>query len=386
MGSIEKNMSQLPSWFKSNNSYHLAVLDTAYNSKAANLPDSLARLSQTKQARLNSVIVEAMALNNRVYGQLEPTYLTDRYNYINSANLRRWKQSESKIKARAKQLVTLKRLQVAELLDRFEYLFLYWGVRYPTGVNKNYHLYSDDISNEARLAYFEAFTPHCKLGMDKCKSVVNKTEVLPLLTKTGKVARRRQVVYDENGQVIRFKSGDNIGKAVTILQPIHKIKRSYSPSCEKAAYSTLSTAHFRAKNVAKTLTRSGVVETIHSEAKTGGKNLIKYLERNGLNSNSFANSLGIFSPWMDKTLETLKAETSHEAMKSYLSEQGLSQFEDCRLDTALTLASEKGLLSALLENSAGFSYAEIASNTGTSESALLMKISRFRKQIASMPV
>ncbi len=276
----------------------------------------------------------------------------------------------------------LKRSQVADLLSRFNGLFEYWGIRYPTGSNKGHHMYSDDIANEARLAYFKAFTPHCEIGMDNCKSTVNKTEVLPLLTKTGKVARRKQIVYDECDEVVRHKSGDNIGEAVTVLQPIHRIKRSFSPSCEKAAYSALSSAKWAAAASGRKFATSRH-ETTFSELETYGKDLIKYLDSLNINPVSYANSIGIFSPWTDKTLEKLRAETSHEAMREFLSEQGLSQFKDCRLNSALSIANSKGVLSAILENSAGFTYAEIAANTGTNETALMMKISRFRKQIAN---
>ena len=101
--------------------------------------------------------------------------------------------------------IKTKQSQVDNLLDRFNGLFEFWGIRYPTGANKGRHLYSDDISNEARLAYFEAFAPHCEVGMDNCKSVDNKTEVLPLLTKAKSAVESIKRLTTEPNSVRRYQ-------------------------------------------------------------------------------------------------------------------------------------------------------------------------------------
>jgi len=369
----EQSKRAYPAWFNMHNDYHRALFG-----RLESLPDVLPQSTARAKGNLARAIKALVLVSARVYGFLQPTYLTARYNQLDIRNMRRW-LGAGKARLPAPVPVNLKRLQIDSLLARYNGLFLYWSWRLPKGRSKGLHMYSDDIANEARLAFFKAFIPHCELGVDHCKSVVNKSSLQPVKTSTGKLARRKQVIYDESGEAIRRANGE----AVTVLKPIYRIKREFSPSCEKSALAALQKAKYAAINKADSFARSGLHETVFSELEMpSGNSLIEYLEKHGIGVTNYANELGIFTPWRDRTTEKLKAETSFDSVKAYLSEKGLTQFNDCRLDRALKLADRKGILGTLIENSAGFTYAEIADSQGTSEKALLMAVSRFRKDVA----
>ena len=95
---------------------------------------------------------------------------------------------------------TLKNRQAGPLLARFERLFRFWGMRYPEGLADGRHLWTDDIANAARLAFFTGFIPHCERGAEKCHSEQTQTRVA-LRTDTGQIRRKMQPVTDGAGEV-----------------------------------------------------------------------------------------------------------------------------------------------------------------------------------------
>ena len=304
-------------------------------------------------------------------------YLTIRYNNLDVRHLRHWIKSAGLGKGRKVKPArpNLKRDQVPALLAQYDHLFKLWGWRYSRYTNS---LMSDDIANDARLAYYTEFIPHCDLGMDKCKSVVNKSSLQPVKTSTGKLARRKQIVYNESGEVIRHTDG----KPVEIRKPIYRIKREFSPSCEKSALSALQKAKYSAMNRADYYAKSGKVETVFSDLELPtGRGLVEYLEKVGVNPVDYANSVGINTPWNDHTITKLTAETSYQSVKQFLADTGLNQFEDCRLSPALRIADKKGVLPALLKNSVGYTFHEIADQQGLSDKALLIKLTRYRRDL-----
>jgi hypothetical protein len=268
--------------------------------------------------------------------------------------------------------------QLTDLLTKYDSLFVHWSHIYPSGLSIGPHMYSDDIANEARIAYAKNFTPHCELGHENCTSVLNGTELVNV-TRDGENVCREVVLYDEHNDIMRHEDGT----AKTALKPVIRVRRIFSPSCEKASLDALQSAKYRAMDVARKFTSNGIKETSFSSVQCRDGGLVEWLEKNGINAVGYANEIGIFSPWVDTTLNKLDFETGHGAMAEFLKESGANQFDDCRLDVAFKIAARRGVLPALLQNSFGYSFKEIALNNGVSEKSLLMKMSRYRKEVGA---
>lgn len=317
--------------------------------------------------------------------------LTRLYDQRDVFGLHRWLRDRPEVPAIGEIPDTLKRRQAEKLLAKYEGYFTYWGWNLPRSKPDGFHLYSNDIAQEARLAFFKAFTPHCEIGFEGCKSEV-KTSLAPLKTPTGRVRRKVQSSYRDGK---KFATG---------LRPVFRIKSEYSPSCQKNAHVALKAAHYAAITAAdrfarqhreKTVTfdASGDIIAVNTDyiprevpfsslAIPEGITLSDYLDRVGENPVTFANEVGINSQWADVTLSALEKETSKGNVREYIAAIDLENGKpNKRLGKALRLAAEKGMLAIFLESAAGFSLPEIADNTGVPVETLKKQVTRFKNNL-----
>jgi len=304
------------------------------------------------------------------------TQLTGLYNGM--ANPLYKKVHLGRIKARPVEKMpnTLKNRQVVELLKRFDYLFKFWGIRYPLGLAKGRHLWSDDIANAARLAFFEGFIPHCETGHVDCNSS-EFTYRKVLHTPTGRIKRSLQSVTNEAGKIVTHR-----------LKPSYRIKKEFHPSCEKAAIYALKGAKFAAMQAASQFTRHGLRETVFSSLDLKpGQDVVGFLESLGENPVTFANEIGIQSPWMDHTLQNLseclsngidRISISHNAIREMVTK---CEAIDGRVNKALQVADKRGLMPALFLRMAGLEWAEVASVEGIKPDTLKKRLYRLRGEV-----
>ena len=272
---------------------------------------------------------------------------------------------------------TLKNSQVGILLARFDYIFKFWGIRFPLGMAKGRHMWSDDIANAARLAFFKAFIPHCNLGHVDCSSQETTTRKV-IRTATGRIKRKMQPVLNE--------AGEKVGSR---LKPVYRIKKAFTPSCEKAAIFALSAAKYAAMQSAREFTKHGLKETVFSSLDLKpGQSLVELLESLGENPVDFANSLGISSPWVDQTLQSLADIITTGNDMIMISHYGIAQAVakcsqiDGRLDRALQIADRRKLLDAVFLRANGLEWPEVAFIVGLKPSTLQMRIKRMQSEVS----
>lgn len=317
--------------------------------------------------------------------------LTRLYDNRDVFKFHRWTRETLEIPAIREIPDNLKRQQTDVLLSKYDGYFVYWGWNLPRSRPDGFHAFSDDIAQEARLAFFKAFVPHCERGFDLCKSEV-KTSLVPLKTPTGKVRRKVQSSY-RDGE--RYATG---------LKPVYRIRKEYSPSCQKHAHVALKAAHYAAITAADKFMRqyrekvvtfgsSGDVIAINTEyvpreipfsnlALPEGITLSDFLDKAGENPVTFANEIGIASQWADVTLSALEKETDKGNVREYIASIDLENGKpDKKLGKALRLAAERGMLAIFLESAAGFSLPEIADNQGVPIEALKKQVSRFKSNL-----
>jgi len=267
---------------------------------------------------------------------------------------------------------TLKERQAGPLLARFEGLFQFWGKRYPEGLADGLHLWSDDITNSARLAFFSAFVPHCEAGALKCHSAEVKTREV-LRTATGRIRRKMQPVYNGAGDVCGHE-----------LRPVYRIKREYPPSCEKAAIYALQSAKWAAMQAARVYTRHGLKETTFSSLDLKpGQSVVEYLDSIGESPAGFAMAIGVGSPWIDHTLRNLAEciKIGPGDCKPIREAVAKAEVINGQTTRALQMANRRGLVGALLLRMTGLEWREVADLEGINLGALKVKLHRLRAEI-----
>ena len=287
-----------------------------------------------------------------------------------------WNGRNLKIDPPARPPATVRNRQVAALLDRFDGLFRFWGIRYPLGLAKGRHLWSDDIAQSARLAFYLAFLPHCNQGADQCHSEELTSRKI-LLTPTGRIRRKVQPIRNDNGQTVGRQ-----------LKPVFRIRKEFAPTCEKAAIYALKAAKYGAMRAARKYTRNGLREVVFSSLDLRpGQSVIDYLDSIGANPAAFANAIGISSPWLDHTLQNLAEcltggkdhiSVSHAAITTAIAR---CEAIDGRVNRALCIANNRGLVTALFLRMAGLQWAEVADREGIKLPALKTKLHRMRAEV-----
>lgn len=258
--------------------------------------------------------------------------------------------------------------QLGQLLERFDGLFRYWGVRYPKGLAKGQHAFSDDIAQQGRLGFMTAWLPHCDLGYELCKSV-RKTKRIAVLTKSGRIARKMQVVYSDGKAVGRW------------LAPIYRLKVELSPSCEKFAIIALKAGKYGALRAARLYTRNGIVETVFSSLNVPvGFTLEEYLSSLGESPLEYAGKVKITSPWVDTTLAKLDGSLDSAAIKDDLASIPTDSLNGARIARAFKTATPRDI-QVLLYSLAGLSLAEMARAEGIPLPSMRQRAHRMRAAI-----
>ncbi len=289
------------------------------------------------------------------------------YNHLDTRHLQRWIGTAKAIPAPEKVEPTVRRQQVSNLLKKFDGLFKYWGQRYPRGNTIGAHLWSDDIAQAARLAFYESFTPHCDRGSEYCNTE-EKGQILAAHTPTGKLKRSMQPVVAPSGVVF--------GKR---LKPVLKVKKTFAPSCQKSAVYALKAAKFAAMRAADEYRKHGIRETAFSSGDLlDGESIDDYIGRIGANPLTYANELGVSSPWLDRTLEALSETLDKRSMQDSV---GHAVNVEGRLGPAMEIANRKGLVEPLLLNMAGLTWVEIADLKGIPFKTLESRLTRFRQSV-----
>ena len=309
--------------------------------------------------------------------QHPPTMLTGLYDGM-ASQLRKkvWNSNRIKTKPAPRPAESVRNRQVTELLKRFDGLFRFWGIRYPLGLAKGRHLWSDDIANSARMAFYKAFLPHCKGGYADCHSR-ETTAYKVLRTPSGRIRRKQQPVYS-NRQIVGHR-----------LKPVYRIRKRFAPSCEKAAIYALKAAKYEAMRAGRRFTRHGLKETTFSSLDLKpGQSVADCLDNIGANPVDFAHEIGINSPWMDHTLQNLseclsvgkdRISISHGAIKSAVAK---CEAINGRVNKALTIADSRGLIGPLFLRMAGLQWREVAIVEGIKLPALKVKLHRMRAEIS----
>ncbi len=289
------------------------------------------------------------------------------YNHLDTRHMQRWIGASKAIPVPVKVEPTVRRQQVSDLLERFDGLFRYWGQRYPRGNAIGAHLWSDDIAQAARLAFYESFSPHCDKGSEACNTE-EKGQILAARTPTGKLKRSMQPVVAPSGVVF--------GKR---LKPVLKVKKTFAPSCQKSAVYALKAAKFAAMRAADEYRKHGLRETAFSSGNLlDGESIDDYIGRIGENPITYANELGISSPWMDRTLEALSETLDKRSIQDSV---GHAVHIEGRLGPAMEMANRKGLVEPLLLNMAGLSWVEVAGLKGIPFKTLESRLTRFRQSV-----
>ncbi len=342
----------------------------AYHQMVGSIPDG-PEISAAEAGRIASELADLQ------YVRHQPTQLTGLYSDT-ASQLRKkvWNDRNLKIVPPARPTDTVRNQQVAVLLSRFDGLFRFWGIRYPLGLAKGRHLWSDDIANSARLAYFQAFQPHCAGGAIDCRSEETTSRKM-LYTPSGRVRRKVQPVTDPTGKTVCHQ-----------LKPVFRVRKQFEPSCEKAAIYALKAAKYGAMRAARKFTRHRLRETTFSSLDLKpGQSVVDYLEGLGENPVTFANEIGINSPWVDHTLQNLKVclspgrdriSISHDAIKTAIEK---CESIDGRVNKALQIADNRGLIGPLFLRMAGLPWGEVAEVEGINLPALKTKLHRLRAEV-----